>query len=48
MEYAVEMFGKLGLGHLIVVEEGSSRVVGVIINKRLVFILRDFITDFKV
>ena len=36
MEYAVEMFGKLGLRHLIVVEEGSSKVVGVIIKKRLV------------
>ena len=39
MEYAVEMFGKLGLRHLIVVEEGSSRVVGVIIKKRLVLYL---------
>ena len=29
MEYAVEMFGKLGLRHLIVVEEGSGKVVGV-------------------
>jgi len=36
MEYAVEMFGKLGLRHLIVVEEGTGRVVGVIIKKRLV------------
>jgi chloride channel 3/4/5 len=36
MEYAVEMFGKLGLRYLIVVEEGSSKVVGVIIKKRLV------------
>ncbi len=39
MEYAVEMFGKLGLRHLIVVEEGSSKVVGVIIKKRLVVFL---------
>ena len=39
MEYAVEMFGKLGLRHLIVVEEGSSRVVGVIIKKGLVLYL---------
>jgi chloride channel 3/4/5 len=39
MEYAVEMFGKLGLRHLIVVEEGSSKVVGVIIKKRLVLYL---------
>ena len=29
MEYAVEMFGKLGLRHLCVVEEGSSKLVGV-------------------
>ena len=39
MEYAVEMFGKMGLRHLIVVEEGSSKVVGVIIKKRLVLYL---------
>ena len=36
MEYAVEMFGKLGLRHLCVVEERSGRLVGVIIKKRLV------------
>ncbi|MCJ1399478.1 hypothetical protein MMC11_002680 [Xylographa trunciseda] len=36
VEYAVEMFGKLGLRYLVVVEEGSSKVVGVIIKKRLV------------
>ena len=39
MEYAVEMFGKLGLRHIIVVEEGSSKVVGVVIKKRLVLYL---------
>lgn len=39
MEYAVEMFGKLGLRYLIVVQEGSGRVVGVIIKKRLVLYL---------
>jgi chloride channel 3/4/5 len=39
MEYAVEMFGKLGLRHLIVVEEGTAKVVGVIIKKRLVLYL---------
>jgi chloride channel 3/4/5 len=39
IEYAVEMFGKLGLRHIIVVEEGSSKVVGVIIKKRLVLYL---------
>ncbi|KAI9741580.1 MAG: hypothetical protein M1818_004386 [Claussenomyces sp. TS43310] len=36
LEYAVEMFGKLGLRHLIVVEEATGRVAGVIIKKRLV------------
>ncbi|KAJ9668596.1 hypothetical protein H2201_001238 [Coniosporium apollinis] len=36
MEYAVEMFGKLGLRHLVVLEEGTGRLVGVIIKKRLV------------
>ena len=36
MEYAVEMFGKLGLRHLCVVEEGTGRLVGVVIKKRLV------------
>ena len=36
MEYAVEMFGKLGLRHLCVVEEGTGVLVGVIIKKRLV------------
>jgi chloride channel 3/4/5 len=36
MEYAVEMFGKLGLRHLCVVDEGSGKLVGVIIKKRLV------------
>ena len=36
MEYVVEMFGKLGLRHLMVTEEGSGKLVGVIIKKRLV------------
>jgi chloride channel 3/4/5 len=36
MEYAVEMFGKLGLRQLCVVEDGSGKLVGVIIKKRLV------------
>jgi len=35
VEYAVEMFGKLGLRYLIVVEEETARVIGVIIKKRL-------------
>ncbi|MCJ1441209.1 MAG: hypothetical protein MMC23_001695 [Stictis urceolatum] len=34
-EYAVEMFGKLGLRYLCVVEEGTGKLVGVIIKKRL-------------
>ena len=36
MEYAVEMFGKLGLRYLIVTEEGTGKVNGVIIKKRVV------------
>ena len=36
MEYAVEMFGKLGLRYLMVLEEGTGKLVGVIIKKRLV------------
>ncbi|KZF26503.1 chloride channel-like protein 3 [Xylona heveae TC161] len=36
MEYAVEMFSKLGLRHLCVVAERSGVLVGVIIKKRLV------------
>lgn len=36
MEYAVEMFGKLGFRYFCVVEEGSGKLVGVIIKKRLV------------
>lgn len=39
IEYAVEMFGKLGLRYLIVTEEGSGKVVGVVIKKRLVLYL---------
>ena len=41
LEYAAEMFGKLGLRHLMVLEEGSSRLVGVVIKKRLVAYLDD-------
>ena len=36
IEYAVEMFGKLGLRYLCVVEEGSSKLCGVILKKRLI------------
>jgi chloride channel 3/4/5 len=36
IEYAVEMFGKLGLRYLIIIEEETARVLGVVIKKRLV------------
>ena len=36
IEYAVEMFGKLGLRYLIIVEEETAKVLGVVIKKRLV------------
>lgn len=36
MEYLVEMFGKLGLRYICVTEEGSGKLVGVVIKKRLV------------
>ena len=36
MEYMVEMFGKLGLRYLCVVEEGTGKLVGVVLKKRLV------------
>ena len=36
IEYAVEMFSRLGLRYLCVVDETSLKVVGVIIKKRLV------------
>jgi chloride channel 3/4/5 len=45
IEYTVKMFRKLGLRHLIMAEEGSSKVVGVIIKKRLRLFLSDFNTD---
>lgn len=36
LEYAVEMFSKLGLRYLCVTEEGTGALVGVVIKKRLV------------
>jgi chloride channel 3/4/5 len=36
LEYAVEMFTKLGLRSLMVTEEGTGALVGVVIKKRLV------------
>lgn len=41
MEYVLEMYGKLGLRYLCVLEEGSGKVVGVIIKKRLVMWLEN-------
>ncbi|KAK4891627.1 hypothetical protein LTR27_009796 [Elasticomyces elasticus] len=41
MEYVLELFGKLGLRHLMLTEEGTGRLVGVIIKKRLVAYLDD-------
>lgn len=35
VEYVVEMFGKLGLRYLMVSEEGTGKLVGVVIKKRL-------------
>ncbi|KAF2816705.1 chloride channel-like protein 3 [Mytilinidion resinicola] len=39
MEFAVEIFGKLGLRYLCVTEEGSGRLVGFVIKKRLLIYL---------
>lgn len=39
LEYAVELFGKLGLRYLMITEEGTGRLIGVIIKKRLVAFL---------
>lgn len=36
VEYAVEIFGKLGIRYLVVVEEETARVIGLVIKKRLV------------
>jgi chloride channel 3/4/5 len=36
LEYAVEMFTKLGLRYLMVTEEATGALVGVVIKKRLV------------
>jgi chloride channel 3/4/5 len=41
LEYAVEMFSKLGLRYLMVTEEGTGRLVGVVIKKRLVGLLEN-------
>ncbi|KAK4507200.1 hypothetical protein PRZ48_000935 [Zasmidium cellare] len=36
MEYVVEMFAKLGVRYLMITQEGSGRLLGVVIKKRLV------------
>lgn len=41
VEYAVEMFGRLGLRYLIIVQEDTARVLGVVIKKRLLKYLDD-------
>ena len=41
LEYVVEMFGKLGLRYLMLTEEGTHKLVGVVIKKRLVAFLDD-------
>ena len=45
MEYAVEMFGKLGLRHMCILQEGTGRLVGVVIKKRLVAYLESISED---
>ncbi|KAF2401409.1 Clc chloride channel [Trichodelitschia bisporula] len=39
MEYAVEMFGKLGLRYLCIVEEGTGKPLGLVTKKRIVSVL---------
>ncbi|KAK5114877.1 hypothetical protein LTR62_002035 [Meristemomyces frigidus] len=36
MEYVIEMFGKLGVRYLMLTEEGTGRLVGVVVKKRVV------------
>ena len=40
-EHIVEMFGKLGLRYLMVTEEGTGRLVGVVIKKRVIQFLEN-------
>jgi chloride channel 3/4/5 len=47
LEYAVEMFSKLGLRYLCVTEEGTGKLVGVVIKKRLVGYLEGLKEDLK-
>lgn len=39
LEMAVEMFYQLGLRHVVIVEEGTSRVLGVILKQQLILYL---------
>lgn len=41
MEYAVECFGKLGLRHLMITEEGTGKLIGVALKKRLIAYLQE-------
>lgn len=43
LEYAVELFGKVGVKYIIVVEHKTAKVVGVVIKKRLL----SFVNDLK-
>ena len=36
MEYAIECFGKLGLRHLMITEEGTGKLKGVCLKKRVI------------
>ena len=42
MEYVVEMFGKLGLRYLMVTEEGSGALIGVVIKKASLLLFHCF------
>ena len=41
IEYAVEMFSKLGLNHLAIVDMASGELLGIVIRKRLMLWLKD-------
>lgn len=41
MEYAVECFGRLGLRHLMILEEGTGKLKGVCLKKRLIKYLEE-------
>ncbi|KAF5594765.1 CLC chloride channel [Fusarium pseudocircinatum] len=39
LEYAVELFGKLGISYLVVTEEDTAKVLGVVLTKQLIAFL---------